>query len=189
MSLKFTAPLRSRLCQEKNGMEYPIAYLITFTTYGTWLHGDNRHSVSRRHNQFGSNFVAPASGLNRKEQSALNNPPVMLGQSQRDIVLQTIFEVCEFRGWFAHAVHVRSNHVHVVVSGNEKPEKMMVNFKAYATRAIRGNNDAETTIKKYWTRHGSTKYICSKEGLASAIRYVEIEQGKMMSFGQSHERK
>jgi len=26
------------------------AYLITFTTYGTWVHGDERGSVDREHN-------------------------------------------------------------------------------------------------------------------------------------------
>ncbi len=169
-------------------MDYPIAYLITFTTYGTWLHGDERRSVDKEHNQYCSAFIAPVPGLNRKEKSALKNPPFTLGQSQRDTVLEAIFEVCKFRGWFAHAVHVRSNHVHIVVSGEEKPEKMMVNFKAYATRTIRTSGDNKTTIKKYWTRHGSTKYIWSKERLASAIRYVKSEQGKIMAFGQSHER-
>jgi hypothetical protein len=28
----------------------PLAYLITFPTYGTWLHGDERGSVDRDHN-------------------------------------------------------------------------------------------------------------------------------------------
>jgi len=97
--------------------------------------------------------------------------------------LKAILQVCKFHGWFAHAVHVRSSHVHVVVSGETRPEKMMVNFKAYATRAIRKCNNEQTTIKKYWTRHGSTKYIWTKESLASTMRYVRDEQGKIMAFG------
>ena len=32
----------------------PLAYLITFRTYGTWLHGDARGSVDREHNVFGT---------------------------------------------------------------------------------------------------------------------------------------
>jgi REP element-mobilizing transposase RayT len=165
-----------------------MKYLITFTTYGTWLHGDSRRSVDKGHNQLGSDFVTPASVLNRKEKSTLKNPPVTLERNQRDIVLQAILDVCQFRGWFAHAVHVRSNHVHVVVSGEEKPEKMMVDFKIYASRAIRRSNSSEPEFKKYWTRHGSTKYIWTKESLESVLRYVKREQGKMMSYGQSHER-
>lgn len=164
-------------------MEYPIAYLITFTTYGTWLHGDKRGSVDDEHNQYKNSFIAPSLVLQRKEQSALKNPPFMLGKRQREAVLEAILQVCKFRGWFAHAVHVRSNHIHILVSGEEKPEKIMIVFKAYATRAIRRCCKGQTIIKKYWTRHGSTKYIRTKESLASAIRYVKNEQGKMMSFG------
>lgn len=64
-----------------------------------------------------------------------------------------------------------------------RPEKMMVDFKVYATRMIRKFNSEQTIIKKYWTRHGSTKYIWTKENLASVMRYVRDEQGKIMAFG------
>ncbi len=164
-------------------MKYPIACHITFTTYGSWLHGDKRGSVDKEHNRYSSAFVNPNSGLHRKEQIALKNPPFVLKQSQREMVLKAILRVCEFRRWFAHAVHVRSSHIHIVVSGEEKPEKMMVNFKAYATRAIRKCNNEQTTIRKYWTHHGSTKYIWTKESLVSTIKYVRDEQGKILAFG------
>jgi hypothetical protein len=32
----------------------PLAYLITFNTYGSWLHGDRRGSVDRFHNRYGT---------------------------------------------------------------------------------------------------------------------------------------
>jgi hypothetical protein len=34
--------------------ESPLAYLITFRGYGTWLHGDVRGAVDRFHNRFGT---------------------------------------------------------------------------------------------------------------------------------------
>jgi len=166
-------------------MKYPIAYLITFTTYGTWLHGDKRGSVDEKHNRHCSAFVAPNPDWKSREQSTLKNPPFILDRSRREAVLQAILQVCDFRGWFAHAVHVRSNHIHIVVSGKEKPEKTMVDFKAYATRAIGrcAPNNSQTIIKKYWTQHGSAKYLWTKKQLASTIGYVKNEQGKMMAFG------
>jgi len=121
-------------------------------------------------------------GLNTKEQSFLKHRPIKLNVLHRDIVLQAILEVCEFRGWLAHAVHVRSNHIHIVVSGREKPEKMMRDFKIYATRAIKKDGD-KISAEKYWTRHGSTKYIWTKENLRSSIEYVKNGQGKIMAFG------
>jgi hypothetical protein len=166
-------------------MEYPIAYLITFTTYGTWLHGDKRGSVDKEHNRFGSAFVSPNSGLSKKERISLKNPPFALGKNERGVVLKAILQVCELRGWFAHVIHVRRSHVHIVVSGEVRPEKMLVDFKAYSTRALRKYNNDQTTIKKYWTRHGSTKYIWTKESLATTIKYVRDEQGKIMAFGET----
>ncbi|HUT29941.1 MAG TPA: hypothetical protein VMX13_09125 [Sedimentisphaerales bacterium] len=51
-------------------MQYPLAYLITFSTYGAWLHGDNRGSVDKNHNSYGSLFIAGNVGLARKEPAA-----------------------------------------------------------------------------------------------------------------------
>ena len=38
--------------------EFPLAYLITFRCYGTWLHGDERGSMDRTHNVFGAPKIA-----------------------------------------------------------------------------------------------------------------------------------
>lgn len=172
------------MTRQRQKIEYPIAYLITFTTYGTWLHGDERGSVNKEHNQYGCAFVSPNPSLQMKEQTALRNPPVVLEKKLRKVVLEAILWVCKFRGWLAHAVHVRSNHVHIVVSGDEKPEKMMVGFKAYATRVLTKQNRGGV-INRYWANHGSTKYIWDEETLASAVNYVKNKQGKMMEYGKT----
>ena len=164
----------------------PLGYLITFTTYGTWLHGDKRGSIDKEHKRYGAAFVAADSTLYRRRRYALKNPPFALNKSRRHAVLNAILQVCKFRGWFAHAVHVRNNHVHIVVNGRQKPQKMMTDFKAYATRAIKNVSNGKSVFKKYWTRHGSTKYLWTKESLVSAIRYVKNEQGPMMAFGQTN---
>ena len=162
-------------------MEYPLAYLITFTTYGTWLHGDRRNSVDDEHNQVGEPFVSCNPNLNSQEKTLLKNSPVKLEGDARNVVLQAILELCKYRNWTAHSVHVRSNHVHVVVAGQQKPERIMRDIKVCATKAIKkvGVMDAE----KYWTRHGSTKYLWTKEQLQVAIEYVKNGQGKMMAYG------
>ncbi|MDQ3490280.1 MAG: hypothetical protein M3449_04330 [Acidobacteriota bacterium] len=35
-----------------NDTDIPLAFLTTFRTYGTWLHGDKRGSIDRFHNVF-----------------------------------------------------------------------------------------------------------------------------------------
>ena len=43
--------------------EFPLAYLLTFRTYGTWHHGDERGSVDRRSfNKFGNADITPTVG-------------------------------------------------------------------------------------------------------------------------------
>ena len=59
----------------------------------------------------------------------------------------------------------------------------MTDFKAYATGAIKNCGGGYVGIKKYWTEHGSTKYLWTQEKLASTIEYVKYEQGEMMAFG------
>ena len=166
-------------------MKRPVAYLITFTTYGSWLHGDQKGSISRKDNSYGQPFMAPNARLRQTEKSILRNPPFVLNRSRRETVLAAILNVCRFRCWLAHAAHVRTNHVHIVVSGNEIPGKMMANFKAYATRAINRHQDGQKTISRYWTRHGSTKYLWTKQDLASAVKYVKNEQGNIMAYAES----
>jgi hypothetical protein len=60
---------------------------------------------------------------------------------------------------------------------------MMLDFKAYATRAIRLNDEPQVAAIKYWTRHGSTKYLWTQQSIDAAIKYVRDGQGKMMAFG------
>ncbi|HBG26405.1 MAG: hypothetical protein A2Y10_06440 [Planctomycetes bacterium GWF2_41_51] len=163
-------------------MDKPIGYLITFTTYGTWLHGDERNSVNNEHNRVGEPFLPCNPNLNRKEQSFLKNQSVILNENLRNIILKSILEVCKYRNWFAHSIHVRSNHIHIVVIGNEEPEKMMNDFKSYATRAIKKNG---SEFNKYWTKHGSTKYLWTQRQLQGAIEYVKNGQGKIMAYGTS----
>jgi hypothetical protein len=71
-------------------MKYPLAYLITFTTCGTWLHGGEKASVNEEHNRFGEKFVPRNLGLNIKEQSLLKHQSIKLNTLNRNAVLQAI---------------------------------------------------------------------------------------------------
>lgn len=51
------------------------------------------------------------------ERSELKNRAIFLNRAQRQMVELAIREVCEHRSYVLHAVNVRTNHVHSVVSG------------------------------------------------------------------------
>ena len=58
-------------------------------------------------------------------------PIIELGPEQRALVERTITETCDLRRWELFAINVRTNHVHLVVSGGEPPERMMNALKAW----------------------------------------------------------
>jgi len=154
----------------------PLAYLITFRTYGTWLHGDERGSMDRRyHNRVGEPKMAKSPGLVRHEQELLKHPPVILNPAQRQAVAAAITEVCTVRGYRLRAINARSNHVHVVVEAANKPEPLMRAFKSYATRKLRELGLMTVEIEP-WSRHGSTLYLWAEEEVDSAVQYVLFGQ-------------
>ena len=66
----------------------------------------------------------------------MRDPPYILDASARLTVLSAIREVCSFRNWTLLAAHVRSTHVHSVVEAEVPPEKVLNDFKSYATRNL-----------------------------------------------------
>src|SRR5262249_22535267 len=101
----------------------PLAYFITFHSYGTWLPGDRRGSVDAHHNAPGTPYVGGYASRLGSCARRLEQAPVILCDAERSVVVRTIQEVCTHRGWVLRAVHVRTNHVHVVVRADFPPER------------------------------------------------------------------
>jgi len=155
----------------------PLACQITFRCYGTWLHGEERGSIDRRnYNRYGKPDMPANTRVLNSEKAALKNPAILLNRAQRSVVETAIREVCEYRAYLLHALNVRTNHVHSVVSASCKPEHVMDSFKAYATRRLREENLIGHDVK-LWARHGSTPYLWTEEEVQRAIDYVVNGQG------------
>lgn len=150
---------------------WPLAYFLTFTLYGHWLHGDERESVDRSHGVFDAPRVSANVLRQQYEQDRLSTPAPLLTPEMRAAVTAAITEVCDVRGWLLHTVNVRTNHAHVVASGQVEPETMVTTFKAYATRALR-QRGLIAGQQRMWTRHGSTKYVWTERDLQNVWAYV-----------------
>lgn len=153
-----------------------LAYLITFSTYGAWLHGEFDGSVDLEHNRPGTPTLRPDPIRLRHEQRLLLTQPVRLSDQMRFVVGEAVDEVCTYRKWRLHACNVRTNHVHVVVTASEVPERVMSQLKAYATRRMR-EVQAIDPKRKAWARHGSTRYLNTPKSLSRAVEHVRDEQG------------
>ncbi len=150
---------------------YPLAYLITFRCYGTWLHGDERGSMDGTNTMSMELQICRNKKLVEDERNELKSPPVSLDERQRAVVERAIREVCDYRGYKLFAINVRTNHVHSVVYARCKPEPVMDAFKAYATRQLRRKGLLNRNVRP-WSRHGSTPYLWTEEQLQRAIEYV-----------------
>ncbi len=156
----------------------PRAYFITFTCYGTWLHGDERGSRS----QNPARHEPPNAALERSDQKQMGGSLVSLDREARRCVHEAIEEVCAHRGWHALAINVRTNHVHVVVQAEgQDPDRVMGTFKAWATRRLR---EKGLCGEKVWTRGGSTVYLWSDEQVGEKYMYVMEEQDRRERFGR-----
>jgi hypothetical protein len=159
-----------------------LAYFITFTTYGTWLHGSakGKGSVDEEHNEFGTPFVSPDAQREQQAREAMVQPPYVMGPAEREIVCQAIVELAKERGWNLLAAHVRSNHVHVVISVDRDPGRLMSDLKGRASRDLSqagfGNAD-----RRRWTRHGSTLHLFREEEVEAKICYTLDKQGERMA--------
>lgn len=158
--------------------DFPLAYLLTFRTFGTWLHGDARGPVGKNgKNIYGTPEIAPNVGLRNEMTSEMKQSSVILNKP-REVVEVAIQDLCTRRGYVLRAVNARSNHVHSVVSAQMKPERIIVALKAYATKGLREEVlvSPETRV---WSRGRSRRYLWKPKHVQAAIDYVLYSQGDM----------
>jgi len=109
----------------------PLAYFITWPTYGTWLPDDERGWIEYRHGwQLPNRTVKQDSAVRMTEDACI------LTAAERAIVEKQIAETCQHKGWRLHAVQCRSNHLHVVVSAQAKTKVIRDQLKAWCSRRL-----------------------------------------------------
>jgi REP element-mobilizing transposase RayT len=159
-------------------MRTPLAYHITWTTYGTWLAGDTRGWVEAGTPGVQPPDLAQADAARRRMTAAA----VTLSGAQRAVVEQTVRRHCNLRRWELHALNVRSNHIHLVVTAPEvKPEVVLSQLKAWCARRLSEHaglpaGSSRNGARRWWTEHGSTKWINDEVYLENAIQYVNERQ-------------
>ena len=157
-----------------------MTYLITFACYGCHLHGHESGSVDRGHSLPGSPTIEADPGRAAAALQRMLQPPYNLDATRRGVVLAAIQERCRQHAWILLAAHVRTNHVHIVVEGQARPERIMNDVKSWASRYL-NDMGCDDPGRKRWTRHGSTRWLWKGESVSAAIHYVVHEQGEPMA--------
>jgi REP element-mobilizing transposase RayT len=118
-------------------------WLLTWTTYGTWLPGDARGFVSNvrsgpgaeiRHNLPGMPFDANDERVRTRAQQNLIGEPVLLTLAQAQILAIQLHETAKFRRWQLLALAVMRNHVHLVIGAPATPTRRGFTATSRVTR-------------------------------------------------------
>ncbi len=157
---------------QNNNMREPLGYLLTWTTYGTWLPGDPRGWVEKGRAWYGMPYEAGKASRVAYSRDRMKESPVILDGHGRRAVEAGVEETCRYRNWQLHAVSARLNHVHAVVTApGTSPNRIVSDLKAYGTRALNRLYLAEKR-KNWWTGGGSKRHLYDERALCAAIEYV-----------------
>ena len=159
-----------------NDTDSPLAYLISFRSYGTWLHGDKRGAIDRFHNRHGTPYLPRSETWQHHNHKQLKTHPLILGPRERGAVNRAVRETCETRRWVLHACNVRTNHVHAVVTANRPADLVLNALKANATRQLR---EDKLWLHPFspWAHKGSKIMLWTELSVANAIDFVLTGQG------------
>jgi REP element-mobilizing transposase RayT len=141
-----------------------LGYMVTFTTYGTWLQGYKKGFVKD------GKILKACERLEQANKKALSGDEVKLGKREREIARTAILQEAKRIGEMVLALSVWSNHIHIVIKEGGKPVDMVVNrFKTAAYYALRGDG----VDRRVWTTGYDKRFCFNEESLRKRIEYVE----------------
>jgi REP element-mobilizing transposase RayT len=137
--------------------------MVTWTTYGSWLQGDEREFVKD------GRILPPDSNLTESNLHNLKQPPVSLTGIQKQIVKQAIMEKSLRLRQKILALSVRTNHVHFVVAYDGTPiENTVRHYKNVALVALRKIGFSG----RVWSTGFNKGFCFDERSLQNRINYV-----------------
>ena len=146
-----------------------IGYMITWTTYGTWLQGREKGFV--KDGEVRGENVAIKKDCEKK----LESEPVRLGRSDKNVVKDAILEAAKQFQQKICAIAVCSNHVHIAAEYVEVPMSVLVGYYKNAGRVALKKCGFEG---KVWTRGFDKRFCFSGKDLRARVDYVNKHGGR-----------
>ncbi len=143
-------------------------YMVTWTTYGSWLQGDERGFVKK------GQVLGGSKGLKEANRRRRRGNGVKLKKSEREVARRAMLGEAERIGEKVLALSVWSNHVHVVIGEGGKPiGKVVSRLKSAAYYALR-----ERGIDgRMWTRGYDKRFCFDERALKDRMAYVMRHKG------------
>ena len=140
-----------------------IAYMLTWTTYGSWVQGDDRGWMKK-----GKLYTA-TQALENANRKQMKNKPVTLTKIQRSLATQSILEKAKELEQEIFALSVQSNHVHIVAKKIDLAAGRVVSYYKNVARICLQDKGFKG---KLWTSGFDKRYCMSTEELKMKIDYV-----------------
>lgn len=166
-------------------------WLLTWTTYGTWLPGDPRGSVAsvrdqpgprREHDQPGTPFEPSMPGLWASSARVMKGPPVLLATEQAQTLLNQFHQTAEHRQWTLLGIAIMRNHIHLVVAlpDETRAENAVRDFKAYGSRVL-NTRWPRPENGTWWTGGGgSRRWLRSPHAVQAALDYLRKQPNPLV---------
>ena len=167
---------------------------LTNTTYGTWLPGDRRGSVTstreRRpisreasvqarveHDQPGEPWQPGTQALYLSAQQLMKGPAIYLTQLHAEVTLQQFRETAAYRCWDLIAVSIMSNHYHILLKApaEASADRALSDLKAYASRALNAKFGRPAS-GTWWTMNGSKRRCRDERAIEARWNYILFKQ-------------
>ena len=161
-------------------------WFLTWTTYGTWLPGDERGFVSNvrdgdgpevKHAESGMPYDAKQRGLVEAARERMMGNPIWIQAVHAEELAEQFRETARFRQYAISAGAIMANHVHLVVGvpGDPQPDTLLRDFKSYGSRCLNklaGKPESGT----WWTAGGSRRKLRDEDAVRSVVEYVRNQQ-------------
>jgi len=156
------------------------AWFLTWTTYGTWLPGDDRGFVSRVPQADGTHIVrntpdtphdAAIGDVHAAAQRRMKGSPVRLTAAHAAVVDQAILETASRHPVAVIAYSIMEDHVHLLCQSELTGSDLQQLFKGTSSRRL-GQSAELTNSPRWWTEGGSKRHIKKGDDPTAVIDFI-----------------
>jgi REP element-mobilizing transposase RayT len=154
---------------------FPLAYHITFGTYGTRLHGDYRATVVRTSNAPGTPVFREDPLRLKSERDRMQFNPVLFQQQQREFIEASIPSICQRGAWEYRIAAAGPDHVHVLLSAAAESGAVRKWLKRWLGETL-SERWPLAPGRSWWADGGSVKSIWQEDYLQRAFEYIRRQR-------------
>ncbi len=173
-----------------NFLQIDRYWFLTWTTYGTWLPGDERGFVGVapnefgrmvEHNQPGTPLAAPRPALRRSAEARMNSEPVVFHIDHAEALLSQFQETTTYRHWLLVAAGIMHTHLHALIGvpGDPDPDKILGDLKAYGSRRLNRTWTCPGD-DTWWTTGGSKRKLSDAPSVEAAVNYIRHQPNPLL---------